>query len=222
MRAEHIEVLVEELSMEAALRVLMPRIVGTTSFEVHSHQGKSDLLARLPSRLRGYASWVPATWRIVVIVDRDDEDCVALKARLEKLATEASLATRTASRGKYVVVNRVAVEELEAWYFGDWDAVRATYPRVPGSIPVRSRYRDPDAIAGGTWEALERVLQDTGYFQTGLAKIEAARLIAANMVPERNTSNSFQALRKALAEISGQQPIVTLVTPTSPSPRARP
>lgn len=38
------------------------------------------LLARLPERLRGYASWLPDTWRIVVIVDRDDADCTTLKA----------------------------------------------------------------------------------------------------------------------------------------------
>ncbi len=34
---------------------------------------------------------------------------------------------------------------------------------------------DPDAIPGGTWEAFERVLQRSGYFQTGLRKLEAAQ-----------------------------------------------
>jgi hypothetical protein len=203
MSVEHIEVLVEEPSMEMALRTLLPKMLGSTSFEVYAHQCKEDLLVRLPERLRGYASWVPDTWRIVVIVDRDDADCAKLKAHLEKIAKAAKLTTRSGARGKaYIVVNRIAIEELEAWYFGDWEAVRSSYPRVPATIPSKGKYRDPDAIAGGTWEAFERVLQQAGYFAQGLAKIEAARAIAANMSPERNTSRSFQALREALGEMA--------------------
>jgi len=206
MSVEHIEVLVEEPSMEVALRTLLPKMVGNASFEVYAHQGKGDLLARLPDRLRGYASWLPPSWRIVVIVDRDDEDCSKLKAELEKAAAGARLTTRSKARqGKpYVVVNRIAIEELEGWYFGDWDAVRASYPRVPATIPSKGKYRDPDGIAGGTWEAFERVLQQAGYFAQGLPKIEAARTIAANMRPDRNTSRSFQVLREALLEMSAE------------------
>jgi hypothetical protein len=203
MSVEHIEVLVEEPSMEMALRALLPKMVGSTSFEVYSHQGKADLLDRLPERLRGYASWVPDTWRIVVIVDCDDEDCAQLKAKLEEVARAANLLTRSGARGKqYIVVNRIAIEELEARYFGDWDAVRAAYPRVPARMQSKERFRDPHAIVGGTWEAFERVLQQAGYFTPGLAKIEAARAIAPNMSPERNTSRSFQVLRDALGEMA--------------------
>lgn len=203
MTVEHIELVVEEPSMEAALRVLLPKVVGTVSFEVYAHQCKDELLARLPARLRGYAAWIPDTWRIVVVVDRDDDDCDRLKARLETMARGARLVTRsTAGSQPYVVVNRLAIEELEAWYFGDWEAVRASYPRVPATIPSQVKYRVPDAVAGGTWEAFERVLQKAGYFKSGLAKIEAARTIAANMIPARNSSQSFQVLREALAEMA--------------------
>jgi hypothetical protein len=138
----------------------------------------------------------------VVLVDRDDDDCEELKDRLERMAREAGLRTRSSARGKpWVVVNRIAIEELEAWYFGDWEAVRAAYPRVPATIPARARYRDPDAIVGGTWEALEQVLQRAGYFEAGLAKIGAARKIGEHMVPETNRSRSFQVLRQALVEM---------------------
>ncbi len=80
--------------------------------------------------------------------------------------------------------------------------MRAAFPRVPTTIPERASYRAPDDIRGGTWEALERVLQQDDYFVGGLRKIEAARLIAPHMLPERNTSPSFCGLRKALAEMS--------------------
>lgn len=203
MSVERIEVLVEEPSMEMALRVLLPKILGSTSFEVYPHQGKADLLARLPERLRGYATWLPDSWRIVVIVDRDDDDCISLKTQLEEIARTAKLASRSVARGDgYVVVNRIAIEELEAWYFGDWEAVTGSYPRVPVTIPAKSQYRDPDAIRGGTWEAFERVLQQAGYFKQGLAKIEAARTIAAHMSPAKNTSRSFQVFRDAMSEMA--------------------
>ena len=189
--------------MEAALRLLLPKMVGSLSFEVYPYQCKNELLARLPDRLRGYAAWIPDTWRIVVVVDRDDDDCDELKTRLETMATDAGFVTRSkAGSQPYVVVNRLAIEELEAWYFGDWEAVRASYPRVPATIPSQARYRVPDAVAGGTWEAFQRVLQKANYFKMGLAKIEAAKTIAAKMDPARNGSRSFQVLRDALAEMT--------------------
>lgn len=199
MTIEHVEVLVEEPSMEAALRMLMPRMLGETSFEVYTHQCKDDLLMKLPARLRGYARWLPETWGIVIVIDRDDDDCRELKRRLDAMAIDAGLATRSAPRSeRYSVVNRLAIEELEAWYFGDWPAVCSAYPRVSTTIPAQAKYRRPDAIAGGTWEAFERVLKQAGYFKTGLRKIEAARSVGTHMIPVRNTSPSFQALQTAL------------------------
>ena len=205
MTVEHVEVLVEEPSVEAALRSLLPRMLGGVSFEVYPHLCKQDLLARLPNRLRGYSHWLPATWRVVVVVDRDDDDCHALKGRLERIAADSGLPTRTRpGRGRWSVANRLAIEELEAWFFGDWDAVRAAYPRVPETIPAKEKYRDPDAISGGTWEALQRVLQGAGYFAGGIRKIELAGAIAVHMAPGRNRSHSFQVFRDALQECAAQ------------------
>jgi len=203
MSVEHVEILLEEPSAEAALEVLLPRVLGRTTFAIHAHQGKGDLLAKLPAKLKAYKQWLPHSYRILVLVDRDDKNCRELKSNLERLAQAAGLFTRTRrSKGQYLVVNRLAIEELEAWYFGDWDAVRAAYPRVPANISVNAKYRDPDAITGGTWEAFERVLQSAGYFKTGLRKIEAARAVARNMVPERNCSASFGALHTVLSEMA--------------------
>ena len=204
MTVEHIEVLVEEPSMEAALALVLPKILADTSFKIHTHQGKPDLLNKLSAKMRGYFSWLPPTWRIVIVVDRDDDDCEELKQQLEGAATRAGFSTRSTMKGKpgYVVVNRLAIEELEAWYFGDWKAVRAAYPKVPSTIPAKAEFRAPDEIKGGTWEAFLRVLQQAGYFKAGLRKIEAARAIAEHMIPSRNTSPSFCALRDALDEIS--------------------
>lgn len=203
MRVEHIEFLVEEPSMEAALERLLPRMLTRATFKIYTYQGKPDLLGQLPQRLRGYASWIPATYRIVVVVDRDEDECDELKQGLEVAAQQAGLLTRSAAHGtaSYVVVNRLAIEELEAWYFGDWEAVRTAYPKVQPTIPAKAAYRAPDRIKGGTHEALLRVLKQAGYFTSGLRKIEAARAIAEHMVPSRNTSPSFCKLRDALRDL---------------------
>lgn len=59
MSVEHVEILVEEPSMETALRLLLPKVIGQLSFEIYPHQCKQDLLARLPERLRGYLPVAP-------------------------------------------------------------------------------------------------------------------------------------------------------------------
>ena len=150
MTARHVEFLVEEPSMEAFLRALLPRLLPPDrSFDVRVFQGKPDLLRKLENRLRGYAKWLPEDHRIVVMVDRDNDECHALKVQLEETAGRAGLLTRSRAAGRpWQLVNRVVIEELEAWYFGDWDAVRAAYPRVSATIPNKAPYRVPDAIVG--------------------------------------------------------------------------
>ena len=202
MRVRHLAFLVEEPSMEAFLRVLLPRLLPEDqTFEIHAFRNKVGLRRNLSARLRAYARWLPSDWRIVVVLDRDSDDCHALKAELEAAASAAGLQTRSSvGRDSWQVVNRIAIEELEAWYFGDWEAVREAYPRVPGTVPQRAGFRDPDAIRGGTWEAFERILKRHGYFTTGLRKSEAARTIAARICRRRSRSRSFAVFVDAILE----------------------
>ena len=186
--------------MEAFLRALLPRLLPQDrTFEIHPFQGKQDLLANLERRLHGYAAWLPADWRIVVVADRDDDECRKLKCQLEEAARRAGLRTPAeAGSDACQLVNRIAIEELEAWYFADWEAVRSAYPRVGAHVTSRAAFRNPDAIAGGTWEAFERVMRKYGYFPAGMAKIEAARAIGGHVDPERATSPSFRAFHRAI------------------------
>ena len=200
----YLEILVEQPSAEAALRALVPKILGTDiSFDIHAHQGKSDLLSALPGRLRGYKHWIPDDYKIVVLIDEDRSDCKELKKQLERTARDAGLITKTKSKGSaFQVLNRIAVEELEAWFSGDIPALTKAYPGVPRSLNKKSPYRNSDAIKGGTWEALERVLQRAGYYQGGLPKIEAAKKISGHMDPTKNRSKSFQVFRDGLLRLS--------------------
>ena len=201
----HVEVLVEEPSTEAALSFLLPRILPTnTTWLVHPHRGKKDLLAKLPSRLRGYSRFLPPDWRLVVLIDEDRQDCRALKRRLNRAARDAGLRLALGSGGEPIqVLNRIAIEELEAWFFGDVEVVCTAYPGVPATLANRAPYRDPDAVAGGTWEALGRVLKQAGHHGSGLRKGEAARAIAEHMDPARNRSRSFGHFRDGLLRVTG-------------------
>ena len=194
-------VLVEEPSMEMALEQLLPRMLAGADFQIIRFQCKDDLLKNLPDRLRGYSQWLPANWAILVLVDRDDDDCRVLKQAMEKMAADSRLLSKTlAGHGQpFQVANRIAVEELEAWFFGDWTAVQTAYPRVSASQVSKQGFRDPDAVLGGTWEALERVLTKAGYFKIGLRKMECAKQVAQHMEPARNASRSFQAFAGAVA-----------------------
>jgi hypothetical protein len=199
----HIEFLVEEPSSEAALKNLVPRFIGNDiSFNIHVFQGKQDLLVKLPDRLKGYRSWLPGDWYIIVLIDQDGENCLTLKQKLEKIAHDQGLITRSNPKpnGKFQVINRLAIEELEAWFFGDVTALNMAYKRVSSSLDRRTRFRNPDAIHN-TAEALERVLNASGYYRGGMPKIEVARRITEYMDPNRNTSKSFRVFRDALIDL---------------------
>jgi hypothetical protein len=138
--------------------------------------------------------------RIIVLVDRDDDDCIALKKQMEQAAKAAGLLTRATCRAQWRVVNRLAIEELEAWFFGEWTGVRRGYPKASKAIPGKAAYRQSDAIAGGKWEALERILKSAGYFSGGLRKTEAAGAIGRQFDPALARSPSFLAFQNALLE----------------------
>lgn len=204
MNVEFVEFIVEEPSMEALLRCIVPHMLGDVPFDVFPFQSKDELLRELPKRLQGYRAWLPPSYRIVVVIDRDNDDCRELKLQLEVAAERAGLSTRSRPNGAhYSVADRIVIEELEAWYFGDWQAVCTAYPRAASNAVRQRGLRNPDAIQGGTWETFERIMQRAGYFKSGLRKNEAARLIGARMDVNNNTSRSFQVLRDVLFELAG-------------------
>jgi len=201
----HVEFLVEEESAEIALQNILPKIIGRMfSFNIRVFQGKPDLLDKLPDRLKGYRLWLPDNLLIVVLLDEDRKDCEELKRKMEAIARNAGLRTKSqAGPGeKFHVINRLAIEELEAWYFGDVAAICQAYRRIPSTLGEKRKFRDPDAIAGGTWEALEQVMQAAGYYGGGLPKKEVAKKISTYMDPDRNRSKSFQVFRDSLRSLS--------------------
>ena len=198
-----IQIHVEEPSMEAFKQALLPRMLtSAVAWKIIDYGSKQQLLARLPQRLLGYAQY-DAAYRpkLMVLVDRDDDDCAALKAQLETACEAALLRTkgRPADSGDFDVVNRIVVEELEAWFFGDPEALQEVWPGTRRSLG-KAAYRDPDAVRGGTHEALLRVLKSAGHLRDAdrLPKIEIARIMGHVLNVQRSRSSSFQHFQTGL------------------------
>lgn len=194
MNIDHLEIFVEEPSMEAFLQQFLPgTLPDHVTYTIHTHNGKHNLLKNLPFRLRGLKSWMPENYGVIIIVDKDNDDCTKLKLSIEEHLINENIPTKSnPTHGLYIAASCIAVEELEAWYFGNWYAVTKAFPAISPSIPNKAAYRQCDFIQGGTWEAFERVCKNYGIFSSGLRKVEAARTIGAEIEISRNQSPSFE------------------------------
>jgi len=213
----HIETLVEDSSAEKLLQVLLPQFLGPQgephTWRVHADKGlgripqglatKADpakriLLDQLPRLLRGYGR-TPGIDAVVVVLDADKRDCAAFLAELKAAADACDSASDT--------LFRLAIEELEAWYLGDRDALLAAYPRV--KLDVLGKYVQDSAC--DTWELLadavhsggSAAIKKAGWPLPGQVKHEWAEKIGPFMVPERNISPSFGKLRDGLRRLVG-------------------
>ncbi len=206
----HIKFFLEEPSAEEALRHILPKILSPhVSCIFHAFEGKDDMLEELPKHLKGH-QWITEDWRIFVLIDEDRQNCHELKATLERAAYEAGFVTKSnaAPNESFQVVNRLAIEELEAWFFGDVEAIHAAYPRIPINLQSKAKYRNPDTIRGGTYETLERLLIRKNYYKERLSKVTVARNIAPHMEPSRNRSKSFQVFLDGLKACVGEELLV--------------
>jgi hypothetical protein len=190
-----IEFLVEEQFAEEALKYLLPRLIGERAQWKLINLGiKYKLLKALPQRLAAYRQRISRgeNLRMVVLVDRDNDDCEVLKCLLEEAAMSAELATKSVpdTNGRFLVVNRIVIEELESWFIGDPAALRKAFTSLPVIYATTGIFRNPDN--GGSWEALHRFLKKHGIYKSGYPKIDTARRIAPHMNVEQNRSRSFQ------------------------------
>ena len=205
-----IEFFLEEPSAEVVLKSILPKILSANVNLIYRvFEGKDDLLKELPMRLKG-CYWERNEKRIIVLIDEDREDCRKLKRKLETAAHEAGFVTksRAAQNENFQVVNRLAIEELEAWFFGDIVALHAAYPRISENLQSKARYRNPDAIRGGTYEALEHLLLQKNYYRGRIPKSTVAQNIAPHMEPDRNRSRSFQVFVEGLKACVGKESLV--------------
>ena len=215
----HFEILVEGHTELIALSTLMRKIIGEYgnphTWRIHKHRGigsipenpenKPDkrnqtLLHNLPSKLRGYGRAMTTEEAVVVLVDLDRNDCNAFKNKLTNLLTYCNTPPNT--------LFRIAIEELEAWYFGDPAALKAAYPDLKNSV-LSSYLQDSQC---GTWEKLADAIYTGGLkslLSHGKRSIQIleqkciwAKDIAPQMNVEINSSPSFCCFRDGIRRMA--------------------
>jgi Domain of unknown function (DUF4276) len=211
----HIEFLVEDSSGEKLLAQLLPRILGEQgelhTWRLKAYKGigripqgltaKADpakrmLLDQLPLLLQGYGK-TPGIDAVVVVLDTDRRDCKDFLQELKSLAQGCKPAPRT--------LFRLAVEEMEAWYLGDREALLKAYPRAKRE--VLDRYVQDSAC--GTWELLAdavhaggvAAIKKAGWPLPGQIKHEWAEKIGPFMSLDDNASPSFGKFRDGLSRL---------------------
>jgi hypothetical protein len=211
----HIEVLVEDSSGERLLAQLLPKIWGeqgvSHTWRLKSYKGigripkgltaKADpakrmLLDQLPRLLQGYGK-TPGIDAVVIVVDTDRQDCKAFLQELISLVELCNPAPRT--------LFRLAIEEIEAWYLGDRQAVLKAFPRAKRD--VLDRYVQDSAC--GTWELLAdavhaggaAAIKKVGWPLPGQLKHEWAEKIGPFMNIDHNASPSFGKFRDGLSKL---------------------
>ncbi|MBA4368214.1 MAG: hypothetical protein C0403_11335 [Desulfobacterium sp.] len=219
----HIEILVEDSSGEELLKALLPVLLGPQgdphTWRMHAYKGigripqgllkKADptrriLLDQLPRVLRGYGK-TPGIDAVVIVLDTDTRGCADFLKELKIMADACGPHSDN-------TMFRLAIEEIEAWYFGDREALLAAYPKA--KVDVLGRYIQ-DSICG-TWELLADALfkggsaaiRKDGWPLPGQVKHEWAKKIGPFMYPDRNLSPSFRKFRdglRRLAAIDKQQ-----------------
>lgn len=211
----HIEVLVEDASGAKLLTALLPKLIGEQgdphTWRIHAYKGvgrlpknldkntdaaKRILLNQLPRLLCGYGQ-TPGVDAVLVVLDNDRHDCAKFLTELKALLGACNPAPKT--------LFRLAIEEIEAWYLGDRQAILAAYPRAKKEV---LRYYEQDSICG-TWEVLadaiypggSAAIKKTGWPLPGQVKAEWAEKIGPLLDPYRNQSPSFIKLREGLRRL---------------------
>ena len=164
--------LLEERSMQAFLKVLLPRLFPDLSFHCIPHEGKSDLERSISNTLR---QWQEPAATFVVVRDNDGGDCFELKKRLRQLCLLGDRAD---------TLIRIVCQELEAWYLSEPDAMADAFgDERLRNIGRRAPYRDPEARSKPS-DDVERLVPD---FQ----KIAGARRMGQYLTRNGNRSSSF-------------------------------
>ena len=166
--------------MKVTLEALLPRL-GVYEFQVIAFQGVSDLERSLVRRIRG---WRDPRARFLVIRDNDNGDCRARKERLNSLIEKAG--------GCRPVKIRIVMQELEAWFLGDPEALEAAGLLKPGKRPRSLEEPEMKRRPVDVLRTLDRS------YQKGIG----ARRIAPHLDPERSQATSMTNTISAIRELA--------------------
>ncbi|MDA7987553.1 MAG: DUF4276 family protein [Alphaproteobacteria bacterium] len=180
--------LLEEQSAMYFLKALLPEILPAhVDLEFIPHQGKSDLQRSIKKGVLKLKKWHNLPSFFVILHDQDSHDCIALKKDLRDLCNRTRVAHQP--------LIRIACRELEAWYFGDLDAVESVFPNFRADRHKnKAKYRNPDQIHKPS-KVLQKIVK-------GFRKSDAAKRIPHYMNLANNKSASFNAMLEGVTKFA--------------------
>jgi hypothetical protein len=211
--AMSVEFFIEDISGKNAMKILIPKLTGyDNTVKITAYKGlghipkglkpknnakKQNLLNDLPRILQGLGK-VPSCKAVIIICDLDDKNKNEFLAELYNIFESCHPKPHT--------IFCLAIEEFEAWYMGDLNAVRKAYPRAKNN--VLNVYVN-DSICG-TWETLadaiypggSKALSKKGKQMVGEQKSLWAKTISPHMNVEENASPSFVEMRSQLRSLT--------------------
>jgi Domain of unknown function (DUF4276) len=211
----HIEFLVEDSSGKCLLEILVAKVLAQQgdqhSWRIIGYKGvgrlprdlagnpnpkNKALLNNLPRLVKGYGN-TPGIDAIVFVLDSDRAECRILLQEILNAIDKCEPKPQN-------TLVRLAIEEIEAWYFGDRDALLTAYPK--GKVNNLNEYLQ-DSICD-TWERLADAIYPGGMnaikkhnINPGDLKHEWARTIGPLMDVDANTSPSFNKFRTGLIRL---------------------
>lgn len=176
--------LLEEKSMKYFLDDFLPTILPEeVTFITIPHEGKSDLKKSIPRKLKGWN--IPDT-KFVIVHDQDSNNCMALKQELRNLCMPYQKA----------ILIRIACHELEAWYWGDIEALEQAYGKDLSRLKHKNVYRIPDNIVSPKRELQKYIPEHQ--------QIAGARAMARHIDIKRNNSRSFHVFIDGVLKLCGE------------------
>ncbi len=215
----HFEILVEDQSGKQSLDILVPKIIGINhTFSIHAYKGighiprnmrntddpsKRILLNNLPKLLKGYGrtfsgygSAYPAV--VIVVCDLDRRCLKQFRVELFDILDQCN----PKPKARFCI----AIEEGEAWFLGDIQAIKKVYSHAKDEI---LQSYDQDSICG-TWELLADAiyhggalnLKSKGWQTVGAEKSKWALDISPRMNLQSNRSPSFRYFYQTLITLT--------------------
>ena len=217
----HFEILVEDISGKTALEIIVPKIISTEqhTFNIHSYKGighkvpkdlkstsdakKRILLDLLPKIVQGWGKTLSDpdySFVLIVICDLDNRCLRTFRRELLDLVDKCNPKPKTQFC--------IAIEEGEAWYLGDFAAIKKAYPKAKQG--VLNSYTN-DSICG-TWEKLAEAvysggrqkLSKLGWQEVSKEKSNWAKKIPPHMDVDNNLLPSFCYFRDKLRDLTSQ------------------
>ncbi len=178
----HAVIMVEEESIEEVTKIIVSRLGIKNQIKIIPHDGKNDLEKSFPRKIANWRS--PHRTRFVICRDSDGSNCAVLKQRLKCLLPQTT---------QHEFKLRLVMNELEAWYLGDLEALYKAELISRGAVDQirnRKQFRSPESIQNAKREFTKLV--------NAKGQINLARRIAPHLELENGRCSSFKHFIEAI------------------------